>query len=283
MIEITIFAEEYLLEDSYFLKNTSFVFQDNLSKKASLIFIPVIDLSFESSSNYELVKSSVKKAKTECEQQQDVRTKILSFLESAESADKRLIKDMLDQSVFELDKILKQETEKKAREEAEKIAAQKRAELSEEQNKKQAAERANLSHTYAAPQSPQIQSPSTYGDTTVLSNNFGETMVLDSYNSKQTFAVLIKMSTSERIFVTNTEFKIGKEYESVNYCVANNPSVSRIHAIIISRDGEFFLRDNNSTNGSFINEMRIQRGGECKIRENDVIRLSNEVFMFTVF
>lgn len=38
----------------------------------------------------------------------------------------------------------------------------------------------------------------------------------------------------------------------------------------------------NSTNGTFVNDQRLVKGGNQIIQDNDVIRLGNELFVFKV-
>src|SRR6266567_2205932 len=49
-------------------------------------------------------------------------------------------------------------------------------------------------------------------------------------------------------------------------------SVSRLHAEIMVRDGEYLLRDKGSSNGTFINGTRIAGDTVCQLRNNDRVR-----------
>jgi pSer/pThr/pTyr-binding forkhead associated (FHA) protein len=53
--------------------------------------------------------------------------------------------------------------------------------------------------------------------------------------------------------------------------VLENPTVSRRHAILVLRDGEVFLHDDNSLNGTWRNNERVQDG--VALEEGDVIRV----------
>ena len=52
-----------------------------------------------------------------------------------------------------------------------------------------------------------------------------------------------------------------------------NLNVSRFHAKFIKRDGRFYVEDNNSTNGTFINGVRINR--VCEISANDEVYVAS--------
>lgn len=92
-------------------------------------------------------------------------------------------------------------------------------------------------------------------------------------------AGLIVSKTGERISLYMSPFRIGKKLECVEYQIRNNPTISRHHATINKRDGRYYLTDNNSTNGTFINNQQIRM--ETELHEGDRILLSDEEFTFT--
>lgn len=93
--------------------------------------------------------------------------------------------------------------------------------------------------------------------------------------------VLVRRSNNEEIAVDKEQLIIGKERAKVDYCVTNNLTVSRVHAFIFRRDDGFYIKDNNSTNRTFINGTPVQPMAEIKINFGDEIRLSDENFVFT--
>lgn len=72
-------------------------------------------------------------------------------------------------------------------------------------------------------------------------------------------------------------FTIGKG--SANYIVANQ-TVSRLHATILRQGNEYFVRDEDSTNGTFLNGRKLNAGEPVKINDGDRLRMSNEEFTF---
>lgn len=115
--------------------------------------------------------------------------------------------------------------------------------------------------------------------TTVLDD--GGTSVLND-NSRSAYPYLIRLSNYERVDVNKPSFRIGKEKSYVDYFVMNNSAVSRIHADIITRDGRYFIKDNNSTNRTFVNGSVIPFEQEVEIFDGDAIMLANEAFEFHV-
>lgn len=62
-----------------------------------------------------------------------------------------------------------------------------------------------------------------------------------------------------------------------NDVVLPDPNVSRFHARVTRRGGSYHITDLGSTNGTWVNEMRI---GEAELADNDVIRLGNTRLVF---
>ena len=83
--------------------------------------------------------------------------------------------------------------------------------------------------------------------------------------------------------VTSPEFKIGRNRATVDYCVADNTAVGRVHAIVVSKNGNTYLKDNNSTNGTFVNNVRVKSGSETLLANGDKITLGDEEFTYEAF
>ncbi|MBN2500722.1 MAG: FHA domain-containing protein [Anaerolineales bacterium] len=71
------------------------------------------------------------------------------------------------------------------------------------------------------------------------------------------------------------ETSIGRKME--NDCVINHSTVSRNHARIVREDGNFVLYDLNSTVGTFVNNIRVDRK---ILRTGDIILLGSYPMMF---
>lgn len=69
---------------------------------------------------------------------------------------------------------------------------------------------------------------------------------------------------------------IGKMSGEVD-CFINDTSISRLHAKIVKRGNEIILFDLNSTNGTFIDGIRLQAGQEKVIYQDSKIKLGNIV------
>lgn len=114
------------------------------------------------------------------------------------------------------------------------------------------------------------------GETTLLNAAGGETTVL--HNAE--FAYLLRKDTGERILINTQPFLIGKEQRKVNYCIRDNTSVSRCHAKISKQGWQYYIEDQNSTNGTYVEGKALHPYQETALSDNVTIRLSDEVFEF---
>ena len=50
--------------------------------------------------------------------------------------------------------------------------------------------------------------------------------------------------------------------------------------MIVEKDGEFYISDNGSTNGTILNGMDVKPGTLMPLKDGDEIRLYNEIICF---
>lgn len=115
--------------------------------------------------------------------------------------------------------------------------------------------------------------------TTVLGSDPNATTVL---NAGATGAYLVRMKNNERIPITKSLFKIGKDASRVDYCITGNSAVSRYHASIVSRDGKYFIEDQGATNHTYVNDSMIPAKAETQLTNGAKIRLADEKFEFRI-
>lgn len=118
--------------------------------------------------------------------------------------------------------------------------------------------------------------------TSLLNDDDEATSLLGDNSSFQRFPYLIRKNTFDRIDINKPVFRIGKEKSYVDYFIGDNNTISRLHADIISRDNRYYLKDNNSTNHSYINGSMVQGNQEAELFDGTVITLSNEDFEFHI-
>lgn len=137
---------------------------------------------------------------------------------------------------------------------------------------------------FTQPPMPQGQAMN-FGETTVLGGGggIGETTVLGATPATQVKPQLLRIKNNEKIDLNKPVFRIGKEKSYVDYFIGDNSAISRSHANIISRDGEYFVVDTNSTNHTYVNGQMLQSNVETKIVHGTKIRLGNEDFEFKLY
>lgn len=136
------------------------------------------------------------------------------------------------------------------------------------------------------PMQSQPQQPVMSETTVLVSPMIGETTVLVNGQlpgQNQMIPFLIRRKGNEKISLNKPVFRIGKERSYADYFIGDNTAISRSHANIVSRDGEYYLVDTNSTNHTFLNGQMIQSNVETKLAHGDTIRLANEDFEFKLY
>lgn len=149
--------------------------------------------------------------------------------------------------------------------------ARMQAEFAARKNEEEAKRQADLARRQAEEAKRLSEQVDEEPPTTLFSNR---TLVSEN------IPTLMRVSTGETVQVTKQVFCIGKADQGVDYKVIGNKSISRRHAYITSINGINYLRDNNSTNHTFLNGTQVYSNVDVPIPDNSVIRLSNEEFIF---
>ncbi len=101
-------------------------------------------------------------------------------------------------------------------------------------------------------------------------------------NSKaQTYLKLINMKEDlpfklSEHYALNNETKLGRGSE--NTITIKDPFISKEHIKIYSEDGDYYLEDLNSANGTFLNEKKVE--GREKLYNGDIINIGQLGFIF---
>ena len=91
----------------------------------------------------------------------------------------------------------------------------------------------------------------------------------------------IRTKTGENIYITKPQFIIGKSKLHADYAIENNTAVSREHCIIDRElSGANYILDNNSTNGTYVNGMKLEAGRAQLLTDGTKVRLGDEEFIF---
>ena len=59
--------------------------------------------------------------------------------------------------------------------------------------------------------------------------------------------------------------------------IGDYDNISRLHAVFLRKDGEVFVRDQGSMNGTFVNERRLEPQSPHRLSHGDVIRFAADL------
>jgi two-component system, cell cycle response regulator len=104
---------------------------------------------------------------------------------------------------------------------------------------------------------------------------------LNNASSAESECCLVQIHGPElgkKYTIFETEFTIGRD--EGNHIVVDLDNVSRKHAKLTRRSGQVFLGDLNSTNGTYLNDQEVPKGGETQLRSGDLIKVGGSIFKF---
>ncbi|MBM7618442.1 hypothetical protein JOC95_000284 [Bacillus tianshenii] len=117
---------------------------------------------------------------------------------------------------------------------------------------------------------------------TSIEEEFEGTTMLGVENYSTSPPYLLNGVGNPKIAITKSVFKIGRDPKGTDH-TCQNKVVGRVHAHILHENGQYFLEDNDSRNGSYVNDRKLDPKEKVKIRHEDRIRLANEEFVFKLF
>jgi serine protease Do len=82
--------------------------------------------------------------------------------------------------------------------------------------------------------------------------------VLSSHAALGRFTILNGTRAGEKLGLGGSGIRIGRE-SAICEIVLENPKVSRLHAEVVSIDGKVLLIDRNSSNGTYVNDQKIDK------------------------
>lgn len=84
------------------------------------------------------------------------------------------------------------------------------------------------------------------------------------------------------INITKDNFVIGKNSSVADGVISYNNTISRVHCRITKEDGQYYITDMNSKNGTYVNGTKLPPEHLHKINKGDIIRLSNSNFQVVI-
>lgn len=109
---------------------------------------------------------------------------------------------------------------------------------------------------------------------------YGRTILL-STDGKVAENILIEKRHGKEIVHQLDDFPyiIGKINDSVNL-ILNDVSVSRIHAKLTEENGQIYVQDCNSTNGTYVNGVLLEKEEKIPIEADDEIRIGRIILLY---
>ncbi len=95
---------------------------------------------------------------------------------------------------------------------------------------------------------------------------------IDGITGQSSFELGAKLTVVGRI--------AGQHPDEINYIVIEEATIGRQHALIEFRDHSFWIVDQNSINGTFVNRRRLE--GEARLKHGDRVRFHRHEFEFLV-
>lgn len=103
----------------------------------------------------------------------------------------------------------------------------------------------------------------------------GQTVFFDEASASTGYKLYaLDRKNKKHIDLDKLPITIGKLNGYVD-CVIDHPTISRMHARLEMQGDKLMLLDLNSTNGVFLNGMRLSPNEQCEIEEGDEIRLGS--------
>ena len=134
--------------------------------------------------------------------------------------------------------------------------------------------------TFSEKREEPVQKEAVPAKTEEFSDGFGETVLLSAGNVKGP-ASLVSREPGElaTIYLDRDITVIGK-METAADAVIDMPTVSRIHARIRKREGEYYLSDLNSRNGTSVNGQLLKTGEDHLLKDEDEVDFAQARYIF---
>lgn len=104
-----------------------------------------------------------------------------------------------------------------------------------------------------------------------------DTTMLTVQQYSNVVSKLVPLNEGEEIYLIEGETRIGRKKTMCDYYI-NDPSVSRVHAILEKRGETVMLSDAGSTNGTYLNERRLGKNEKIEAARGDVISIAEIQF-----
>lgn len=88
--------------------------------------------------------------------------------------------------------------------------------------------------------------------------------------------------TGEKREIDKDRFRVGIQASAVDYWIADNHTISRHHVTFYREGNRFFIEDNDSTNGTWLDGVKLLPNHRTEVHHGSMVKISNELFTFVV-
>lgn len=96
------------------------------------------------------------------------------------------------------------------------------------------------------------------------------------------FPTLIRTSTYEKAVIKKNEFFIGRSHQRADFIISDNPRIGNAHAVILKENGRYYLKDNQSKNGTYVDGRRLLLNDRVELYDGQTFQLYDEEFIFNL-
>ena len=96
------------------------------------------------------------------------------------------------------------------------------------------------------------------------------------------FPTLIRTSTYKKAVIKKNEFVIGRSHQRADFIISDNPRIGNAHAVILKENGRYYLKDNQSKNGTYVDGRRLLLNDRVELYDGQTFQLYDEEFIFNL-
>ena len=112
-----------------------------------------------------------------------------------------------------------------------------------------------------------------------FSEDMGTSVLQEGENIQMAMLVSLRPEENTNILLYKDETRIGKEGRHADVCISQDV-ISRVHARIQKEEGEYYVTDLDSTNGTYVNGRRISGLDKVKLQQGDRVAFANVEYIF---
>ncbi|MGN0317025.1 MAG: FHA domain-containing protein [Lachnospira sp.] len=116
------------------------------------------------------------------------------------------------------------------------------------------------------------------GTTPIIKHDNPVSQLPTSGNPRGIKLVAMNAPNYFELVIDRPDVVIGKKQELVDLVIPFNKMISRKHCRVSNMNGIYYINDEGSANGTFVNGVRLNPGQKIKINRGDVIRMANSDF-----